>query len=637
MWRDGDAATVTYLPKLNELPPVSPGRALACLLALCAAWLAARPYEGIVLDAQLYALQTLATMDPEPLSHDLFLRFGSQNSFTLFPHLLAPLVSALGLEAAAATFTVISGALLLLGGGLLARCFGTSRTAWLSVALLIAIPGWYGAGEVLRYDEMYLNARVPAQVFSILALTLACLGRPALAALAALMAAATHPVMAAGVWGILLLMVLDERLPSRWHLKAATIVALAGTLLVVIAGYLVSSDAGADRTLWIETLRSRTTFLFLQDWRAEDWVQNALGIVTLAVATSVLKQAPAIRMAWFAAVVGVLGIAIAGLASMTAHFDILLLLQSWRWSWLSRFLAVVLLPVTAWSLWRAGAAGRASALLLVSGWALLNYLGGLLAAGAAVLWFSHSRLDAALLARLRALSWLIAGVAVTVLAVFGLQAVPLALDSKAAPEWVQQTVNFAGVPGPLILVMVAAWHGTLNVRWRTGPVAVAALAAIALTGLVPYNISPALEPRYSTENVARFADWRQLIEPSAEVLWHEEPVAVWVLLQRQSFLSGSQSAGLLYSRAATGEFWRRANAMADLASPGWWTLATIDAKDEPRDLTLPLLAGICQEPELDFVVDVHDLGVSIARAEWPTRGHSVFLYDCRTFRAGADT
>jgi hypothetical protein len=635
MWRDGDAATVTNLSKLNELPAVTPGRALACLLALCAAWLAARPYEGIVLDAQLYALQTLATMEPEPLSRDLFLRFGSQNSFTLFPQLLAPLVSALGLEAAAATFTVISGALLLLGGGLLARCFGTSRMAWLSVAMLIAIPGWYGAGEVLRYDEMYLNARVPAQVFSILALTLVCLGRPVLAAMAALVAAALHPVMAAGVWGVLLLMVLDERLPSRWHLKAATLVALAGTLLVVIAGYLVSSDAGGDRTLWIETLRSRTTFLFLQDWRAEDWVQNALGIVTLAIAASVLKQTPAIRMVLFAAVVSVLGIAIAGLASTTEHFDILLLLQSWRWSWLSRFLAVVLLPATVWSLWRAGAAGRATALLLVSAWALLNYMGGLLAAGAAMLWFARSTSDEGLVARLHAMSWLIATIAVVVLVIFGLQAVPLALDSKAAPGWVQQMVNFAGIPGPLILVVVAAWHGALNVHWRTGPAAVAGTAAVALTGLVPYNVSPALEPRYSTENIARFADWRRLIDPSAEVLWHEEPVAVWVLLQRQSFLSGSQSAGLLYSRAATGEFWRRANAIADLASPGWWTLATIDAKDEPRDLTLPLLAGICQEPVLDFVVDVHDLGVAVARAEWPSRGHSVFLYDCRTFRAGA--
>jgi hypothetical protein len=55
---------------------------------------------------------------------------------------------------------------------------------------------------------------------------------------------------------------------------------------------------------------------------------------------------------------------------------------------------------------------------------------------------------------------------------------------------------------------------------------------------------------YSSANHAAFAQWRARIPPRAEVLWFENPMAVWVLLERPSYVSQLQTASSLFSRDA---------------------------------------------------------------------------------------
>src|SRR5438094_10572948 len=58
------------------------------------------PYLGYVHDARLYSGQVLNALHPEVLGEDLFFRFGSQDRFSAFSRLMAPLVAGLGLDAA---------------------------------------------------------------------------------------------------------------------------------------------------------------------------------------------------------------------------------------------------------------------------------------------------------------------------------------------------------------------------------------------------------------------------------------------------------------------------------------------------------------------------------------------------------
>src|SRR5256885_8204108 len=64
--------------------------ALAALgLLAAAAWLVQHPYDGIVHDSALYTLFALAKLHPHTLDNDVFLRFGSQDRYTVFTPLYA--------------------------------------------------------------------------------------------------------------------------------------------------------------------------------------------------------------------------------------------------------------------------------------------------------------------------------------------------------------------------------------------------------------------------------------------------------------------------------------------------------------------------------------------------------------------
>jgi hypothetical protein len=150
--------------------------------------------------------------------------------------------------------------------------------------------------------------------------------------------------------------------------------------------------------------------------------------------------------------------------------------------------------------------------------------------------------------------------------------------------------------------------------------------------LIPYSHARISDSFYSETKRAEFERWRNRIPLSAEVLWHEDPAAAWTLLERKSFLSIGQSAGLLYSPEATREFLRRSDALVPLADPGWWTMAKRDDDSHPKALTLPILKRICQEPSLAYVVSSRRLEGYVDQAEWPTTKQYVFLYDCAAYR-----
>ena len=85
----------------------SAGTALAAGTLGTVLFLSLFGYWGLVHDTRLYALQALAWLHP-PLRQDLYLRFGSQDDYTLFSAFFTPLIQALGLEGAALTLCLLS-------------------------------------------------------------------------------------------------------------------------------------------------------------------------------------------------------------------------------------------------------------------------------------------------------------------------------------------------------------------------------------------------------------------------------------------------------------------------------------------------------------------------------------------------
>ena len=93
---------------MNHVPPNSRWLPAAALGLGVVAWALAHPYQGIFHDANLYTLQALARLHPQSLSQDVFLKFGSQDRFTLFSPIYAAAIRLIGLDHAAALLTLFS-------------------------------------------------------------------------------------------------------------------------------------------------------------------------------------------------------------------------------------------------------------------------------------------------------------------------------------------------------------------------------------------------------------------------------------------------------------------------------------------------------------------------------------------------
>jgi hypothetical protein len=614
--------------------PITYGQIAGYVLACLAAWLLVRPYDGISFDGQLYALQVLSVLHPVPLAQDVFLRFGSQNDYTLFPHLVAPVARVFDIQVASTLATYSSALALLTAGWLLARRLASPPLAWLSLGLLVTLPGWYGAGDIFRYDEMYMSARVPAEALSVFALAAACRQRWVLSSACIAAAVAVHAVMALPALGLLILYAIDQRAGIALRGHSALLVAAVGTLCVAAAALLLAPQQSAEHEMWMEIMRSRTVYAFLPNWSIEDWFKNALGLTSLLLTARCLDAGLARRIAYLALLIGLSGLLLAGLPSLRADFELLLLGQTWRWLWLSRFVAVVLLPLTLRTLWRSDSGGRAAAVLLGSAWLLPDYTaGGIVAIASALVYLASSRMGARSIDLVTKGSWTVAIATLAIISVTAVQALSLEFDTNIAPIWVQRLMDVAGRPGTLALGISALWYALFMTSWSRLSLLAAVLAAIVLFGTLPYAYSHATQPRYGSPYDQAFADWRAVIPREAEVLFYEDPPLIWAVLERRSFMSISQSAGVMYSPAAAGELVRRSRTLEPLVSSSWWLAGRRQAGDpSPRKLTEPLLRGICEDASLDFVISMEQLGGYRLRGEWPDRNRFVYLYDCSRFR-----
>ena len=606
------------------------------ILLFAAIWTVIKPYLGLVHDARLYALQTAAKLKPDIFLGDLFLRYGSQDSFTVFPWVYAPLAQVLGLEHAAAVLTFVAAIVWLSVGFLIARELSGTRLALLALGLLIVTPGWYGGFEVFQIGEMFLSARLPAEVFALGALLAYLRRKYVLAMMLCAGSALIHPLMAIPVIGVILLAAVREHLGAHFF-RASLVAAFAVPIVMAAAMPIGSVDPNGE---WLSVLRTRSPFLFPGDWRSFDWQVHILTWVTLFIGSRVLADSRSSNLATCAAWVGLTGVALAIVAAAWPDQPALLMAQPWRWMWVSRFLSIIMLPLVIFDLWRRGpnTSERTACLFLVSGWLLAESIGGLVGLIAFAVVATQDRFSPSLRrsAHVGAAVVLFASVIGTGIA--SLQFAGYSLDNNEDPAWVQAAMRFLGEAPTAALVVTAGWAVVVLGRSRIGLVAFAAVGIAAATAVGPRAISGWSTSEYSAATFEAFSPWRKIIPPDAEVLWlGGDPMATWLLLERRSYLSFDQLAGVLYSPRMLPELQRRTRALSSLTSPDWWTGADGSLEAKPKDLTPGILAKICEAPGLNYVVSDRGIGGAVSHIQWPFWEIEYYLYACRpTTAAGAD-
>lgn len=321
-----------------------PAALFALLVFLCAL---TRPYLGLVHDAMLYSGQVLLQLDPETYRDDLFFRHGSQDAFSVFSRVAAPLAGAIGVKAAFATLY----ALTLLGwiGGsqrLMTRLFAPEIAVPALIALVTHGPQ-YGACGTFQVHEAFLTPRLVAFALALWGLDAALARRPwtALALLGA--ATAFHPLLGVPAAGVALVYLLTA------HLSLGAVCVLAGAGLAASAAVL---EWGPTHWIpgprydaeWRAVVDASSPNLVPNGWSGEDWLRVAAGLALVAgagVATSGRTR----RFVVAVALVGVAG-AVQGAVVSRHDYALPIMAQPYRATWLAAWLVPAALFAVAWPL-----------------------------------------------------------------------------------------------------------------------------------------------------------------------------------------------------------------------------------------------------------------------------------------------
>ncbi len=612
-------------------------RSLALTFMLVALWSVTHRYRGLEGDAELYAVQAMARIHSN-LAGDLFLRNVSQDTFTIFSSVYAWWIGLLGLRSAALTLAIAFKVWFFTAAWALARELSDSRTACLAVALLIVTVGAYGAYGVFRYAEDWLTARSLAEALVITALLLYFRGWRASGWLVACGALFVHPLMA--LPGVLVLMCLWSSLRMSAMAAAAAVLVTCGVAV------------GAQRTpaavhfltvmdfSWLEVVRERSQFLFLQLWSAADWKQNARPFMSLTMTAVAIDDSRVRKLCAAAMLVGATGLAVAVIASVIGPVSVLLQSQAWRWVWVTVFASILLLAPTARRVWRDATCGLPCAILLILAWTLPANDGAACMACALALWLVRDRIHARTALLLR---W----AAVAVAAV----SVGWVIHTSWAAGW-SQPAEAGRMPLPITVIrdifavpiVSVVLMGAL-VYWIA---ARRSLWALTVTCGVLVAFSVVLWPWTFRDNggngtpaqILEFSEWRRAIPPDSNVFVvpaHNSAAFAWFTLERPSYLTVDQSSGVVFSRATALEVRRRSQVLLPLMDPDWRLLSNMNqarsggagSSSSARALTRDRLISLCSDPQLNFVIAKEDIGFEPIRHRQPGNWQDWNLYDCR--------
>lgn len=524
-------------------------------LGLAALWLLGRRYGGITHDAAIYLLLGLRRLEPGVLDGDLFLAHGSQDAYTAFPYIYAPLIDALGPGTAALVLTIVGQIAFLGAAAALVWRMVRGPARWWSLALLAASSGYYGGVGVFRLAETFATARTLAEPLVVLALACMLASRHRMSWFALGLAAFLHPLVAAPGIAVAGLWYAAPRPRPLWVFPLAVLAAVA--LGAIVPGFLARFDAP-----WREAVQDRSPHLFLLLWQAPDWARFIWGLCVSWLALRSLDSG-ARRLLIAAVVVAVAGVLASGVAVDLLDSAGAAALQMWRSHWLMHLLAIVLVPRAAAWLWRSGDAGRAAAVCLAASCCFGRSelpAAAILAAMAVVFDAAQRRRPAWISEDTSRLAMALAACAAAVGLLLEVQSrLPLAYGAARPAAWTDY-VYAAGSVGGLLPLGLVIWLVACS-RFR---VAGTALAAAALAAAVAAWDARAPWPRFIDQASAGEHPFRAAIAPGSQVFWPAPHSPAWVLLRTPTWFSADQGAGIVFSRDTAIEYAERKRASLDL-------------------------------------------------------------------------
>lgn len=601
---------------------------MSVLVILCfTAWSLLHSYEGLFHDARLYTLQALAYLHPGSLSSDIFLKYGSQDRFTLFSPIYAAAAHALGIEHGAALLTLLFQISALGCAYALARSVLSAPMALAGVAALLSIPGNYGAHRIFSCIEPFLTPRMAAEALVLMGLAAALRSRRLQATILMTLAVLMHPVMAAGgIAGFFCLYVALPRPKLAAALGAMGFVAIGIWALVLPQGTWGRFDDG-----WLALIEHRSPYLFLQDWQLDDWSNLAVSLATLLLCSRLAPSPTARILSTLSALVVMSGLALTLVACDLLHLVVFTQAQPWRWQWLGTVVAALLLPSILGTLWNDKLAGRTGAVLLCAAWVFASNVYGLFSACAALLAVAvMNRLKPSEARWIAYGAWGLLFIAIAWRIASNLEFTDSLYLESSIPLWIRRAVSFTHDGCTGLAIIALTWKLAQWPRGRAALMAIAVLALALSAALLPQTWKNWSQREFSPSQIERFSSLRDHIPAGADVYWPNLPLATWILLDHPSYISIAQTSGMVFSRQSAFELEHRAEALRSVIPPD--TFMSWNSTGDSTILSRPQLRQICELGAVGYLVTSTDLGVRtkaiLTVPTGPTAGQQLHLYHC---------
>jgi hypothetical protein len=597
-------------------------------LMLAVLWLLLHGYEGFAGDAQIYAFQALARIHPA-LSGDLYLQNTSQDLYTIFSPIYARFIDWWGLENAARLLTLFFSVWFIVAAWHWVAALTTRHGAWLAVAFLLIAGGAYGGSGIFYSFEHYLTPRLFAQSLVVTALACQCRGRKVLPLALCVAALLVHPLMAFP--GILLLLCLW--LPPRVSVSfmlggvlTALALALLATTLPGVAHVFVVMDED-----WLQVVRERSQFLFLQLWSMGDWDTNLRPLVDLLFMALVWRERQVHKLLLAALLVGISGLSVALIASLIGPVAILVQGQAWRWVWIGCIISVLWFPTTLWRVWKEDKCGPVCAALYICGLIAPPFIGTASVLLAVAVWLARRYIGATSIPYYRAAAVLI-----------GLGVLSWIVIDAVAHRTIASADfgNSLGTKVAAALLCVGLWLWIRDTQSSWLPLG---LSAVLLISAVSIGAASFKHARSLDLQIEAFSDWSDAIAQGSTVFIapaRDVGTFVWFTLGRLNYLALDQSAGVVFSRETALEVRRRSENVLPLTDPTWKILSRIRRRatgqkiDPPtRPLTAQSLIDVCKDPKLGFVISPENVGFDPKRHTKIGPWKDWNLYDCTRVRS----
>jgi len=621
-----------------ELKPV----ALTILtVLLLVTWSLLHRYKGLTQDGELYAFQALARLNPA-LRGDVYLLANSQDEFTAFSPLYALFIRWLGLWNASVALFAACTLTFIAAAWVSAQSLWDATRAWACAATCIVVVSGYGAYDVFAYSEPYLTARSMAEAMVIVALACHLRGLRRWGWSIAIASMCIHPLMA--LPGVLLLACLS--VPLFYALLGAGFGVLAALSLAVLA---LHTSHGPQflaliRGSWLEMVRQRSQYLFMQFWRWHDWDVQLRPMLCLTLSGLATEQPRVRHLCWGAMLVGGTGLVVALIACTIGPVAILLQGQAWRWFWVTGFMSILMLAPTAFRLWRDPGCGTVCATLLIAGWTFPPANGTLLTAASLCLWClrRHLRPESRTLLQGLAYAMIAAIVAWTGANCWSLCTSP-PIDLRGEPPLIERLRSIYALQLPALAVV---GFGLRWLRYANGYACGVVLAL--LIPLCVFGVRGSFNGNSvsSTSSAATaLAQWRAVIPPASNVLVIPSSKAagfIWFGLERPSYLTLNQSAGVVFSPETAQEIRRRSEVLLPVEQPDWQVMSQLERAAHDREnhikepapppLTAAALGAICRDAQLGFVIAKERLGFDAIPSTAPGQWKDWNLYACSRVR-----